>query len=300
MKIDFKVKRAEDCALIDTKKWVDNASTGITLHRLSGRDIPTGITELKSVYPVKEGLKNIIKEGDLVLISKVAADISQYRKFAVERGDERYFHVPIMQVYGIFKNHNINYDSFQLVTDKVLLKRLEPKYSGILKAEDNTMIGEVVKIGTNKFDENWNSKPLTVKVGDRVIVRDNVSTEIYLDGERYYVVEEPTIIGIFKDEDRFELESLRIFNNSILLEPYIPKNICDSIIITPNMNYEDADYTELYNRDLFKVAAVDQELDKIHRNDILLIDRNFTNYVYLGTKKYFTISGLNFVSAKIN
>ena len=36
MKIDFKVKRAEDCVLIDTKAWLTDG-TGISLHKMSGR-----------------------------------------------------------------------------------------------------------------------------------------------------------------------------------------------------------------------------------------------------------------------
>ena len=41
------------------------------------------------------------------------------------------------------------------------------------------------------------------------------------------------------------------------MKPYIPEVINDSIIITPSLNYEDLDYAEIYNRDLFKVEAFD-------------------------------------------
>lgn len=300
MKIDFKVKRAEDCAIIDTKKWVADISTGITIHRLSGRDIPTGIAHVISTYPVKKGLKNLVQDGDLVLVSKVASDISQYRKFAVDRDDNRYFHLPLMQILGIFEGGIVSYDSLQMLTDKILIKKLEPKYEGLLRANDGTMFGEVVKVGTNRFNKKWEKEPLTVKVGDKIIVRDNISTEIMLDGNYYFAVEEPMVVGIFENYENLTLENLTLINNNILMQPYIPETIDNSSIMTPFLNYEELDYTEIYNRDLFKVLKTDKRLDKIDKNDILLVDRNLTNYACLSSEKYFIISGLDFISAKVN
>ena len=54
-------------------------------------------------------LKGVVAEGgDTVLLSKAAADISQYRKFGVKEGDDRYFHCPIMQVLGVFRDKDIS------------------------------------------------------------------------------------------------------------------------------------------------------------------------------------------------
>ena len=299
MNIDFNVKRSEDCALIDTKKWVDNASVGITIHRLSGRDIPTGIAELINVHAVNKELEGIVEKGDLVLVSRVAADISQYRKFGVKVGDDRYANIPIMQIMGVFRNHEIDYSSLQMVTDKVLIKKIDIKHKGLLLSNDQTMFGEVVKVGTHRYSKEWHKIPLKVKVGDKVVVRDNVTTEVNLDGERYYAVEEPMIIGIFPNDDEFNIETLSVINNYILMKPHVPENLSDSILITPFMDYDASDYTEIYNRDLFKVVKADEKLDKITRDDILLLDRNITNYMYLGSEKYFVVSGLEFVSAKV-
>ena len=78
MMIDFRVKRSEDCITIDTKAWITSSDIGITIHRMSGRDIPTFITKVVSVNPVVESLKGLVKTGDIVLLSRVASDISQY------------------------------------------------------------------------------------------------------------------------------------------------------------------------------------------------------------------------------
>lgn len=296
MTIDFKVKRSEDCITIDTKAWITSSTIGITVHRMSGRDIPTYITKAVSVNPVTENLKGLINTGDTILLSRVASDISQYKKFAVKVGDDRYFNAPIMQILGVF-NGDISLENLELLTDKILIEKIEAAADGIILSKDNTMVGRVLKTGTNRFDKEWNKYPLTVKQGDVVLVRDNVTTEIMLGSKRYYVTEEPMVVGIFKG-DKYSLDSLQLLNNYIILDSYIKEQMGN--LFTPIMDYEEADYTQIYDRDLFKVLKVSNELDNIRENDILLIDRNYTNYVYLGAKRYFVLSGTEYISARVN
>ena len=296
MTIDFRVKRSEDCITIDTKAWINSSDIGITIHRMSGRDIPTFITKVVSVNPVVESLKGLVKTGDIVLLSRVASDISQYKKFAVKVGDDRYFNAPIMQVLGVF-NGEVSFESLSLLTDKILIEKIETDVNGIMLSKNNTMVGRVLKTGTNRFDKDWNKFPLAIKQGDIVLVRDNVTTEITLSSKRYYITEEPMIVGVFK-EARYDLNSFQLINNYIILDSYIPEQM--GKLLTPIMNYEEADYTQIYDRDLFKVVKTPDNIDNIFENDILLIDRNYTNYVYLGAKRYFVLSGTEYISARVN
>jgi co-chaperonin GroES (HSP10) len=297
--IDFKVPRAKDCVLIDTKKWVQNTSCPLTIHRMSGRDIPTYIAKAVSVNAEKSYFKGIINEGDTLLLTRVASDISQYRTFGVEVDDNRFYNVPIMQVIGTFENGEISFSSLRLILDKILVKKVDASKIGKLELpEANTMIGEVVKTGWCKFDREWNKHPLRVNVGDKILIRDNVTTEIILDGEKYYATEEAMVVGIFKG-DSYSLEEAEIISNSILMESYIPEKAMNSTLYTPLLNFEDEDVTNIYNRDLFKIVAVDKSLTNLEKGDIILLDRNITNYVYLHTDKYFILSGMDYVDAKV-
>ena len=296
MTIDFRVKRSEDCITIDTKAWITSSDIGITIHRMSGRDVPTYITKVVSVNPVTKNLKGLVSTGDTVLLSRVASDISQYKKFAIKVGDDRYFNAPIMQVLGVFKG-DISFETLNLLTDKVLIEKIETDVNGITLSQNNTMIGRILKVGTNRFDKNWDKHPLTVKQGDIVLIRDNVTTEIMLGSKKYYITEESMIVGIF-EESKYDLTSFRLINSYIILDSYIPKQIGG--LITPIADYEEADYTQIYDRDLFKVVKTPDNIDNIFENDILLIDRNYTNYVYLGAKRYFVLSGTEYISARVN
>ena len=66
------------------------------------------------------------------------------------------------------------------------------------------------------------------------------------------------------------------------------------------MNYENEDITDIYNRDLFKILASDKSLTKLQKDDIIIVDRSVTNYVYIGTDKYFMLSGMDYIEAKVN
>lgn len=298
--IDFKVPRAKDCVLIDTKEWIQNSAYGLTVHRMSGRDIPTYLAKAKSAYLDNQNFKESLNVGDLLLISRVASEVAQYRTFSIDGEDKRYYNVPVMQILGSFKDNKISFNSLNMLFDKVLIRKLDDEKGNILKLpENNTMIGEVVKVGTCRFDKDWNKQELTVKIGDRVLIRDNVTTEIFLDGTTYYATEESMIVGIFKT-DNYTLENLDLINESVILDKYIPeKTLSSSIFLTPVMNYEDADITSIYNRDLLRIVAVDKSLTKLSKGDIILADRNVTNYVYLGMNKYLILSGMTYIEAKV-
>ena len=298
--IDLKVPKNKDHIIIDAKAWVNNSSNTLNVYRMSGRDIPTFISKVVEVYPSTQGLKDTVYKEDTVFLSRLASETAQYRLFEIEQGDKKYCSIPIMQVLGRFKDGEISFDSLYMITDKILVKKVEDVYKDneLFYSNDNTMIGEVVKVGKCRFTENWNPYSLRVKVGDKVLIRDNVSTEIILHGDKYYATEEGMVVGIFRG-DNYSLNSLTLINESILLKPYISENVLNSNFIIPNLNYEDEDYTEIYNRNLFKVIAIDKKVKELQEDDIILVDRNLTNYVYFKSEKYFITSGIKLIEGKV-
>ena len=288
LNFDFKIDKNKDCILINPNNWIVNSSNKIQKYRLSGRDVLTYITEILDVYADKGVLKGFIKPHDTVLLTRVASEVSQYKGFVGPDGDSKYYTIPIMQVIGVFENKNITLDSLNILFDKILYKKIEQETKGILKdINDNTTLGKVVKTGFCKFTNKWEKQPLTVKEGDIILVKDNISTEIVLDGETYYVVEESGIVGIFKN-DNISFDNIIFMNNIVLMNPYIPEKMStNSLLWTPIMDYEDLDYSEIYCRNQFKIAYLDENLTKLKKGDIVIIDRNVTTYVYFNKQKLY-------------
>ena len=296
--IDFSVPRSKDCITIDTKNWKPNNTSGIEVRKISGKTVPTYVAQVLNVNIENQSLRGLAK-NDLVLISRVASEIAEFRTFAVENEDNRYYNIPIMQVLGYFKYGAPHFDQLVMLFDKILIKKIENPLNNSLIVQDNTLIGEVVKVGTYGFNKDWNIHELKVKVGDKVLIRDNVSTEIVLDGNTYYATEERMVVGVMRANAK-SLEDLDLINESIICESYIPVKALDSkLLITPTLNYEDEDLTDIYNRNLFKVIASDKNLTSIRKSDILLIDRNMTNYVYFNGNKYFITEGLEYIEGKV-
>lgn len=297
--IDFNVPRSKDCILIDTKDWLQNSSQKLTIHRMSGRDIITYLTKALNVNAEREEFKEVISKGDTLLLTRISSEVAQYKSFGIDPKDKRYYEVPIMQVIGIFEDGVVSLDNLKVLFDKILVEKVDTSRIGFLDIPNNAMIGRVVKTGWCRFDNDWKIHSLTVKVNDYVLIRDNVTTEITLGDKTYYASEEAMIVGIFKNED-FSLDSLELINDSILFQEYIPERTFNSGLLTPSLNFEDEDVTDIYNRDLFKICAVDKSLTELQKGDIIMADRNVANYVYLKTDKYFILSGMTYVEAKIN
>lgn len=296
--LDLKVPKFKDKVVINTKKWVQNYDgSGLGIYRMSGRDLPTYLIKAEEVYDYSERFKGVINKGDLLFTSRISSEVCSYQTFELE-DEGSYNSIPIMQVIGTFKENKVSFNNLTLLFDKILVQKKENQYKGFVLPNSNTFIGEVVKVGTNRFDKDGNSHDLRVSVGDTVLIRDNVTTEIYLDGQQFFATEEAMVVAIFNNSD-YKLEEAEIISDSVLMIPYIPEKVGDSVFLTPNLAYEDLDMTDIYNRDLFKVVAVDSNLTKIQKDDILLLDRNITNYVYHGLDKYFIVSGMDLIEAKI-
>jgi chaperonin GroES len=88
------------------------------------------------------------------------------------------------------------------LSDRVLVKPLEEKEvkkGGIIipdSAKEKPQEGEVVALGTGKFDDNHKKIDFTVKKGDRVLISKYGGTEIKFEGETYLIMREDDILGI--------------------------------------------------------------------------------------------------------
>ena len=183
----------------------------------------------------------------------------------------------------------------EMIYDKVLVEKIDTKHSDIILPETNEMIGRVVKVGPNSFDKDLNEIPLQVKINDIILIKDNVSTPIRLNGKDYFAIEEKAIVGIIKEN-----AEITFINESILMKPYHFKKLLNSTILeAPDINYEDLDYSEVYNRDLFKIEYIDGNVKNLQKDDIVLAKRDFTNYVYLNQEKYFLLNGKDYIEAKL-
>ncbi|MBI4090062.1 MAG: co-chaperone GroES [Candidatus Kerfeldbacteria bacterium] len=90
------------------------------------------------------------------------------------------------------------------LSDHVLVKPTQEDKmtkSGIVlpdTAEDDKGLkqGEVLAVGPGKLLDNGQRAPMSVKVGDRVIMKKYGPDEVKIEGVEYLVAEESDIIGI--------------------------------------------------------------------------------------------------------
>ncbi len=86
--------------------------------------------------------------------------------------------------------------------DRVVVRRMEEERTsagGIVipdSAAEKPIQGEIIAVGNGKILDNGESRPLDVKVGDRVLFGKYSGTEVKLDGEDYLVMREEDIMGV--------------------------------------------------------------------------------------------------------
>lgn len=297
---DYRVDKNINTVLIDTEHWIQDSSNIVQRYKISGRSVITYLTEIQDKFLNEKfsEVDSILEKGEIVLLSKIASEVARDRAFNINGG--KYYNVPVMQVLGHFKDKIISFDSLNLLYDKILIEKLNPYENELLQSENKTMIGRILKIGTHRFDHDWNSQPLKVHVGDIVLIKDNVTTKITIGQKDYYVTEEGSVVGIFRSSDKLSLENLNLINECILMQEYRDSKLLgSSILATPNINYDILDWSDVYNGNLFQVVLSDQSVNSIHKDDVVLLDRSITTYAYSDHKKYFLINGTQYISAKI-
>ena len=88
------------------------------------------------------------------------------------------------------------------LSNRVVLKNLEAEETtkgGIIlaaAAKEKPQVAEVVAVGVGETNNEGKLIPMTVKVGDKVIISKYSGTEAKLDGEAYVIVQETDILAI--------------------------------------------------------------------------------------------------------
>ena len=86
--------------------------------------------------------------------------------------------------------------------DRVVVRRMEEERTsagGIVipdSATEKPIQGEIIAVGNGKILESGETRPLDVKVGDRVLFGKYSGTEVKLEGEDYLVMREEDIMGV--------------------------------------------------------------------------------------------------------
>jgi chaperonin GroES len=86
--------------------------------------------------------------------------------------------------------------------DRVVVKRLEEerKSAGGIVIPDNAAEkpdqGEVLAVGNGKVLEDGKTRPLDVKVGDRILFGKYSGTTVKMDGDELLVMREDDIMGV--------------------------------------------------------------------------------------------------------
>ncbi len=88
------------------------------------------------------------------------------------------------------------------LSNRVVLKNLEAEETtkgGIIltnASKEKPEIAEVIAVGEGEKTEDGKLVPMTVKVGDKVIISKYTGTNVKLDGEDYIIVSEKDILAI--------------------------------------------------------------------------------------------------------
>jgi chaperonin GroES len=75
----------------------------------------------------------------------------------------------------------------------------EVKKGGIIipdTAKEKPMQGTVIAVGAGKRDDNGKIIPMSVKVGDKILMPKYGGTEIKIDDKEYQIMREEDILGI--------------------------------------------------------------------------------------------------------
>jgi len=86
--------------------------------------------------------------------------------------------------------------------DRVLLKRVEEKEvkrgSIIIPdtAKEKPQEAEVIAVGKGRMTDEGKVIPLSVKVGDKVLIGKYAGTEVTIDGEEHIILREEEILAV--------------------------------------------------------------------------------------------------------
>ena len=91
------------------------------------------------------------------------------------------------------------------LSDRVVIKLVEAEEttkSGIIlagSAKEKPQVAEVVAIGPGEYDDNGNLKPMTVKVGDKVLCSKYAGSEFKVDGKEFTIIRQSDILAVVEE-----------------------------------------------------------------------------------------------------
>ena len=277
---DIANTKAYGHVIINSEDW--HSPEPLVLTNLKGKIIPTNITTAVGINPAPAYRPLPFKVGDLIALSGLATRITSYLPFKLPDDPTIYSSTHLSQVIGYFVDNKVDYDNFIPIYDKVMFKPIEVKQSDFLYlSDDNLSVGVVVKTGDGGFNDDWDRVPMNFKVGDVVLVRDNVSTRVTLGQEDYYVVDDKFIMGKFESKDKLNIEDLKLCEGVHLFEEYEDDTIEGSTLYKVPMG-DDDDISQTYQNMLFKLVKSDEVPEGIY-----YINRIDTEYVKFKNKTYF-------------
>ncbi len=89
--------------------------------------------------------------------------------------------------------------------DRILVRRLEAEErssGGIIipdTAKEKPLMASVDAVGSGRVNDDGEVRPLTVKVGDRVLISKYAGTEVKIEGNEFLIIREDDVLGIVEE-----------------------------------------------------------------------------------------------------
>lgn len=88
------------------------------------------------------------------------------------------------------------------LADRVVIKMTEAEEttkSGIIlsgSAKEKPQVAEIVAVGTGKVNDDGKITPMSVKIGDKVLISKYAGTEVKIDGIEYTILRQDDILAV--------------------------------------------------------------------------------------------------------
>lgn len=88
------------------------------------------------------------------------------------------------------------------LADRVVIKMTEAEEttkSGIIlsgSAKEKPQVAEIVAVGDGKVNDDGKVTPMSVKVGDKVLISKYAGTEVKIDGMEYTILKQDDILAV--------------------------------------------------------------------------------------------------------
>ncbi len=282
----------KDCVLIK-HEWKENTSNLIQVYNRNMDVKQNFITNVVKVNYNKDKYKyHNLKEGDLVFLSRY---VNSSKKHKLD-GKIMYSNVPLMQVMGVFRDNKIDFDTLEILDDKVLMEEVKNLSVSMIQLPDakEGTVGRVLKVGQGGYDLNGNRKKAQVKEGDLVLFWNNITTTLNLNAKTYLCTEDQRIVGIFKD-GIVDIDHLELLENRVLFEDAKNLKLNEGVLFAPEFDPELE--TTSMEENKFKVVKISDNPEGIKAGDTVLIGKDFLDYVDFKGIRYYTMNNISYIYA---